>query len=281
MMIFVIMLSLVFAGCTDTTKDTTNNGTTDENGGSDNGSNGLTSLIGHWKFDENSGTKANDSALSYDGTIHGATWVDRKKGSALYFDGVDDYISLSYNAINSLGSLTQGTIAFWFKFESLLDTQTIMPIIYVGNEDKNDQDSIFIIEIGHSDTDEETLTFDPDNKKLYVTWTDLTQNTDPVLCFDSNQNLTENTWYHFTLVVGPSGNTGYLDGVELTNRYYNFGTSSDQKFLADIPVKEQFTIGYGKTHHQISPDFMYYKGYLDDLRIYNEPLSESDIQDII
>jgi hypothetical protein len=232
-------------------------------------------------LDENRGTKANDSALSYDGTIHGTTWVEGKKGSALYFDGIDDYIILSQNAINSIGSLTQGTIAFWFKFESTLDTQTIMPIIYLGNEDKDKQDSIFIIEIGHSDMEAETLTVDPDNTKLYVTWIDQTQNTDPILCFDTNQNLEENTWYHFALVVSSDGNTGCLDGVELTNRNYNFGASTDQKFLSDIPTKEQFTFGYGKTHSQISPDFEYYKGYLDDLRIYNAPLSQSDIQKIL
>jgi len=278
MLIFVTVLTLFFAGCTDTSNDTTNN---EGNNEPDNGSQDQTNLVGHWKFDENSGTQAADSALSYNGIVHGATWVEGKKGSALYFDGIDDYVMLSQNAINSIGSLTQGTIAFWFKYESLLDTQTIMPILYLGNEDKNDQDSIFIIEIGHSDTQEQTLTPDPDNKKLYVTLTDLTQNSDPILCFDTNQNLTENTWYHFALVVGTDNNTGYLDGVELTNRRYNFGTSSDQKFLADIPTKEQFTFGYGKQHHQITPDFVNYKGYLDDIRIYNEPLSESDIQNLL
>lgn len=52
-------------------------------------------------------------------------------------------------------------------------------------------------------------------------------------------------------------------------------------FLSEIPVKELFTIGYGKTHVQISPEFLYYQGYIDDLRIYNEPLSESEILELI
>ena len=93
--------------------------------------------------------------------------------------------------------------------------------------------------------------------------------------------MDENTWKHFALVVGPTGNTGYLDGVELENRRYNFGSSTDQMFLSEIPVQDIFTFGYGKTHVSISPDFLHYKGYIDDLRIYNEALTSEEIQALI
>jgi len=240
-------------------------------------------LIAHWKFDETEGTVASDSAGNYNGTVIGeATWSTGYDGNALYFDGADDYVQLPQNAIDDIGSLTQGTIAFWFNYSSLLDTQTIMPIFFIGNQDTNDNDSIFIIEIGHSDTEAEGLTIDPENKNVYVTWTDWeTDNLDPVLCYDTNENQPEDTWIHFAVVVGPDGNTGYLNGVELDNRRYNFGSSSDQMFLEEIPVNELFTIGYGKTHRQISPEFVYYKGYIDDLRIYNEPLSSDEINALV
>lgn len=239
-------------------------------------------LVAHWKFDESSGTTATDETGKYDATVHGeASWTAGKKDNALYFDGSNDYVSFPQEAVEALGELTQGTIAFWFNYTSVLDEQTIMPIFHFGNQNKDDQDSIFIIEIGHSDTNSEQLSTDPDNKNLYVTWTDLTADPEPILCYDSNQNMEENTWIHFAVVVGPEGNTGYLNGEKLTNRRYNFGSATDQYFLDDIPVQEQATIGYGKTHWQISPDFVYYKGYIDDLRIYNEPLNQTTIQSLL
>lgn len=239
-------------------------------------------LIAYYKFDESSGTVVKDSAGVYDSTVHGnAVFKIGKKGNSVYFDGIDDFIQLPQNAIDDIGNLTQGAISFWFNYSSILDNQTIMPIFFIGNEDPNDQDSIFIIEIGHSDTEAETLTVDPNNKNLYATWTDLTQNSDPILCYDTNENIQENTWNHFALVVDPTGNTGYLNGVELDNRRYNFGSLIDDIFLAEIPVKELFTIGYGKTHQQISPNFVYFKGYIDELKIFNEPLSSEEIQELI
>jgi len=54
----------------------------------------LNGLVGWWKFDETSGTVAQDSSGNgYDGNLtNGPTWTDGKIGGALSFDGVDDYI---------------------------------------------------------------------------------------------------------------------------------------------------------------------------------------------
>lgn len=51
--------------------------------------------IAYWTFDEGSGTVANDSVGSYNGAVIGATWTaGYGGGSALHFDGVDDYIEI-------------------------------------------------------------------------------------------------------------------------------------------------------------------------------------------
>ncbi len=128
------------------------------------------SLIAHWKFDEE-GDVIKDSANDYDGTIKGgATFKSGKLGKALYFDGVDDYVEFSSIAVDKLGTLSQGTIAFWFKFDSLLDQQTVMPMFYFGGA--NRPDNIYVIEIGHS-AGSETLDFnvdpwtpDPENTRV-------------------------------------------------------------------------------------------------------------------
>jgi len=231
------------------------------------------SLIAHWKFDED----VKDSAGVYDGIVKGNTVFSAGKiGNALYFDGVDDYVDLPQSAVSEIGSLGQGTIAFWFKFSSILDKQTVMPIFYIGGNER-DKDNIFIIEIGHFD-ERTPGALAPNNKKLYVTW--IKDNKDPFLCYDSNVNLGDDKWYHFAVVVGPGGNTGYLNGAEITNRHYNFGTSKDPYFLDDISKNKKLMIGYGRSSYMVGPDFVYYKGALDDFRIYDKTLSTSEIKEL-
>ncbi len=70
-------------------------------------------LVGHWAFDEGSGTVANDtSGNGNNGTINGATWTAGKVGSgALQFDGSNDYVQLA-NAINFTATTT---VALWLN----------------------------------------------------------------------------------------------------------------------------------------------------------------------
>jgi hypothetical protein len=47
----------------------------------------------------------------------------------------------------------------------------------------------------------------------------------PSFCYDSNSEIPTGVWHHFVAVVGEDYNTGYLNGEEMTNRWYNFGNS--------------------------------------------------------
>jgi len=73
--------------------------------------------VAEWKFDENTGTTTvNDtSGNAKHGTMNGGmtntNWVPGKVGSALSFDGVDDYVSTS--DIESIEGITQLTVAAW------------------------------------------------------------------------------------------------------------------------------------------------------------------------
>lgn len=235
------------------------------------------SLIAYWKFDGD----AKEAVKGHEGTvIGGAVFAEGKLGGAINFDGIDDFVKLPQEALNEVEDLEEGTIAFWFKFEgSLLETQTVMPIFYLGVEDKA-IDNIFIIEIGHFD--EESFAAvpvpDPDNKKLYVTW--IRNNREPFLCYDSRVNLEENKWHHFAVVVSEEGNIGYLNGIEMTDRHYNFGKANDNYFLDDIPNKTEFMFGKGRSSYMLSPEFVYFKGALDELRIYNRALSSAEIESL-
>lgn len=68
-----------------------------------------------YHFDENTGSTAYDSLDNeIHGTIHGATWIDGLSGSALSFDGIDDYVE-----IPSLLTFSEITFSAWIKIEDV------------------------------------------------------------------------------------------------------------------------------------------------------------------
>ena len=97
----------------------------------------------------------------------------------------------------------------------------------------------------------------------------------PLLCFDSNFDLATDTWYHFAVVVGPGGNTGYLNGLEMTDRHYNFGGPTTRRFFSDVPNKQVLWLGRGRFAY--GTDEQYHNGAIDEVRIYSRSLSADDI----
>ena len=69
-------------------------------------------LVARWRFDENSGDVAHDtSGNGHDGTINGgANWVPGVGGSALEFDGTDDYVGTGESLLTNMSEFT---VAFW------------------------------------------------------------------------------------------------------------------------------------------------------------------------
>lgn len=70
--------------------------------------------IGIWLFDEGSGEIVKDSSGNgLDGQIVGAPqWVDGRFGSALQFDGVDDYVEIPFNELLNIKHMTLMAWAF-------------------------------------------------------------------------------------------------------------------------------------------------------------------------
>jgi beta-lactamase regulating signal transducer with metallopeptidase domain len=69
-------------------------------------------LVGHWSFDEGSGSIAYDSAGTNHGTlVNGPVWTTGPIGGALEFDGGDDYIEVPYD--DSLAITDEITIGTW------------------------------------------------------------------------------------------------------------------------------------------------------------------------
>jgi len=77
---------------------------------------GSANLVGHWKFDDGSGSTATDSSVNANkGTLVGDTqWVAGHDGGALRFDGTDDYVELPIGPL--IGQLSNCTFAIWANF---------------------------------------------------------------------------------------------------------------------------------------------------------------------
>jgi hypothetical protein len=233
-------------------------------------------LVTHFSFDQIKNNIIKDSVNGFKGDVHGAVVSEGRIGKSLYFDGVDDYVQLSNETHKKISKLKNGTISFLFKFESLLDKQSIMPIFYMGMDEEGDKDNILIIEVGHFKQGN-LKTQDPDNKRLYSTF--IKDNSHPFLCLDSGKSMDENKWTHYALVSDENGTNVYINGQGIEANY-NFGKPKDSYFLSDVPNTEVIMIGRGKTSSMATTDFVYFKGYIDDLKIYDRALTPEEIKSI-
>ena len=79
----------------------------------------LDGLLGWWKFDDGSGTVANDSSGNgnHGNLTNGPIWTTGKIGGALSFDGVDDKVVT--NNFLGIGGANPRSISAWIKTTSL------------------------------------------------------------------------------------------------------------------------------------------------------------------
>lgn len=203
-------------------------------------------LGGLWRFNEGGGVTANDSSGNgRNGTVTGATWTTGKLDSGLSFDG-NDYVQV----IGLVGSSTNVTLAAWANLTSA-DTQGA-ELISLGDAvgirlDQNPGDGIGFQGFYH-----------------YASgWRSTRLAT----------NYAGTGWHHFAYVVNDTGNSQklYVDGaVASSSSYtesisYNTGGVGTDTFIGKH--------GDGGTSYD-------FNGLIDDVRVYNVALSDSDIKSL-
>ena len=223
-------------------------------------------LVLHLSFDEQGGSTAMDcTSNQFNGILHGVDWASVDNGKkAIEFDGTDSLVIPSFITETGLKSEPSfGSVSITFKFRAF--DGDIQPLFYYGESDPGSPHNSMIAEVGHK--------MDVNDRKLYFTIVNKR------FCFDSNENLEENRWYHFVAVVGAEGNTGYLNGVEMTHRHYNLGSDSTYTdFFPSVTTKELFTLGYGR--YGMCDDFFHFNGYMSDFRVYNRALSSLEVNEL-
>jgi parallel beta-helix repeat protein len=208
-------------------------------------------LVSYWKFDEGSGTTAYDWVGSNDGTlVNGPLWTTGQVGGALEFDAVDDYVVGSSSPFDFEN--TSFSVTAWFNTTG--DKQNIVSEGgYLGGWILNAGGS------GHEGRIKVTLKRAGSTNDAYTAIVTTAYN-------DGN-------WHHVGAVISTdtssylgNGADIYIDGslVSVTEaQLYAYGAASD-------PWK------IGTTEAQTS----YFKGQIDDVRIYDRALSAEEVQEL-
>jgi hypothetical protein len=190
-------------------------------------------LESHWRLDETSGTTADDSAGTNDGTVSGATWVTGKLNNALTFDGTNDYVSLwSLDALEGRSA----SICAWVKASSVADQyDPIMtqyddgsvegyylclnygkPTLYLNVPEAQAANSISTGDWHHI-----VGTYDGLALRIYV---------DGTLADDANEP--HQSGISHTAYIGASGTGNNFNGLIDDVRVYNFALSEEE--VADL-----------------------------------------------
>ncbi len=226
-------------------------------------------LVARWTFDEASGTTVADSStvdsIADDGTLNGATFVsDGISGSAVAFDGSNDRIDVANSTeLNTYtGTRTAQTISLAFKVDpanDLTGTQVLYEQGGIGNG--------FNIYIRAGN--------------LYVgAWSDGNGWSNGAFISTSLAGL-EGGWHSVSLVLDATSVTasertltGYLDGID-------FGTKTGAKAVS--PHSGAIAFGGMSQDTQIDTgdltgDGNYFQGEIDEARIYNRALSDTEVR---
>ncbi|WP_404307435.1 LamG-like jellyroll fold domain-containing protein [Neorhodopirellula lusitana] len=212
------------------------------------------------RYDFDSGSAATDSSGNgYDGTLQGDASVDTTTNTnqvgdgKLTLDGSGDYVDLSANA-NTFSTLSEGTVATWVKFS----TTGFATIFDVSSGSANEFASLWV-ENGN------------------VVWA-ITTGGSPQLRMTSTATINDDQWHHVAVTSDASGNTLYIDGVAQTGSdiVYSNGDASTDVFFDDLTGVTSAKIGA----YDIGSVGGEFTGLIDDTRIYNYALSDTDLTDL-
>ncbi len=201
-------------------------------------------LVAHWKLDGD----ADDSVGVNHGVVHGAQFTDGVLGDALVFDGIDDYVLGSTSPFDFAD--TTFTVSAWFK--------------------KSDAEYGMIVSEGGKNAGWFLAVYPTGQIKVllkksnsYDAYTAMTTNA-----------YTDGQWHHVAAVIttdtsGSSGNNAdiYVDGNLVGVIHNKIGPYS--------PSTTGWTIGTREAGYNY-----FFKGIIDDVRIYNKALSADEIAGI-
>jgi len=206
-------------------------------------------LIAYYSF---SGNANDESGYGHNGNVYGATLtIDRfvNPNSAYSFDGVDDYIDFGSGISTLFDSWDSFTLAAWIKHS---ESSTFDSII----ARHDDRKGTFNYAIGVIDN---KFVLIADQSYVDSRW------------LRSNTVLTDGLWYHVVGVYYNKNMTVYVNGTEDESDIFPAGGIGD--LTASLYIgKTGYWSGY--------PDDRYFSGVIDEVKIYNRALTDSEVYDL-
>jgi len=221
------------------------------------------SLVGFWTFDDSTGV---DSSLyGNDGILNGNPMIiNGMKGSALYFDGIDDEVFIWDS--NSLDTDSSMTISLWIMPDSVNSGGAKPMSKWYSSPQQGD----WILSLSSNDSCNGTCVsyyFGFANYSVYGT---------------------TNGWFSigphnidYYLILGEWNFIAVTFDTGFVNLYYN-----GDLIYTDTTIIKYTSLGEYSTddihigrYHSGYPGYSF-KGGLDEIRIYNRPLSSTEVNDI-
>jgi hypothetical protein len=220
-------------------------------------------LVGYWKFDEGSGTTANDSSVyANNGTlVNNPTWVIGKIGNALSFDGLNDYVQVPSNSLFQGGNMM--TLEVWVKPSSLSASQMVL--------EKGDTN------LGGAESGPFYLAICSDGRVVV----DVYDTTATANGFASSSVLSPNNWYHLALVINTTEPVAtnqvklYNNGNQETRNSNGCQLNTENNIGTIRSNTQPLFIGIRDTQGTKSLPF---SGTIDEVKIWNRALSADEIK---
>ncbi|EGF24298.1 Pentaxin, partial [Rhodopirellula baltica WH47] len=214
-------------------------------------------LLAHYKFDPQTGA-TDSSGNGLDGVFQGDASVDTTSGTnqvgdgKLTLDGTGDYVDLT-SSISRFDDLSEGTISAWVNttdtgFNTILDindgTTSNFASLWIDNGQL-----IWSVNVGGSSLVRTT----------------------------STATINDGNWHHIAVTTDGSGTSIYMDGVKLTGAAITYSSSTDPTaFFDDVTGATTISLG-AYNSGGVGGEF---DGLIDDVRIYNYAVTESDMSDL-
>ncbi len=221
------------------------------------------SLVGFWTFDDS--TAVDSSVYANNGTLSGDPMIiNGMKGNAMYFDGIDDQVVIDDE--NSLDTDSSMTIALWIMPDSVSPGGAKPMSKWYSAPQEGD----WLLSLSSQDScggDCVSYYFGFANYNVYGTnsgWFSISPH-------DVDYYLILGEWNFIAVTF----DTGFV------NLYYNGDLIyTDTTIIKYTSLNEYGTDDiYIGRYHTGNPGYSF-KGGLDEIRIYNRPLSAGEINDI-
>jgi len=215
-------------------------------------------IVGWWKLDEGAGTSALDSSdHGNHGLLCGSPqWVAGKIGSALKFDGTDDYVDCGNSDVLNFG-IGDWTVSAWIRtIQSSIGEENKGTIFANGGDYGGG--IRYKLALGERILGAITLTTDDHSVKCEATGSVL---------------VNDDSWHH---VLGMRNGTDlfvYIDGVldgcsTVPDGYDLSGTSQCNAYIGVIRNRSNGIL------------IKHFEGLIDEVRVYNHALTEREVKEL-